>query len=94
MASMSYQINSAFEFTLKTLNAIFTIIFNIEMILKLIALKTAYFYNIWNKFDFFLVIVTDLGLVLDLMGVKSLGFNGTGFTILRAFRILRIVKVL
>ena len=92
MASKSYQINSSLALTLKSLNAIFTLIFNLEMILKLIALKWMYFYNIWNQFDCFLVFITDLGLLLDYIGIQSQ--MGTGFTILRAFRILRIVKVL
>lgn len=39
-----------------------------------------------------MVLITDIGLVLDVIGIQS--SMGTGLTILRAFRILRIVKVL
>jgi len=48
MATKSYQIHYALELTLRFFNMIFTIIFNLEMVLKLVALKSAYFYSNWN----------------------------------------------
>jgi voltage-gated sodium channel len=63
-----------------------------EMFLKLIAVKGDYFNSNWNLFDMFIVLSADIGIVLDLMGLNK--NMSTAVTILRAFRILRIVKLL
>ena len=77
---------------LKYANLIFSLIFNIEMFLKLIALKGEYFESSWNIFDMTIVISADIGILLDFYGVnKKLS---TVVTILRALRILRVVRLL
>jgi len=86
-ARMSY----TYEYTLEMINFIFSIIFNIEAILKLIALGWHYFKNSWNRFDFYIVLGTDIGFTLSLF----IGFNiSTAASIIRAFRILRIFRLL
>lgn len=70
----------------------FSFVFNVEMILKLIALRKNYFDSGWNLFDMFIVVSADIGLVISLMGYEK--SFATAVTILRAFRILRIVKLL
>mmetsp|Transcript_20712 Transcript_20712/g.31742 ORF Transcript_20712/g.31742 Transcript_20712/m.31742 type:complete len:83 (-) Transcript_20712:1422-1670(-) len=52
-------------------NIIFSIIFIIEAILKLIAFGDSYFENAWNKFDFFVVISSIFDLLLDMMDTAS-----------------------
>ena len=73
------------------LNNVFTVVFNIEMILKLIGLDKQYFYSSWNLFDMFVVVCTNLGLVLDMLNLGK-GFSTAGI-IIRAFRIMRIIRL-
>lgn len=76
---------------LDNLNYVFALIFNLEMILKLIGLGNSYFNVAWNIFDMTVVIGTDLGIILEKFT------NGSGFstaaTVVRAFRIMRIVRL-
>lgn len=76
---------------LDNLNYVFALIFNLEMILKLIGLGNSYFNVAWNIFDMTVVIGTDLGIILETFT------NGSGFstaaTVVRAFRIMRIVRL-
>lgn len=53
-------------------NVIFTIIFIIEAVLKLIAFGASYFENSWNKFDFFVVCSSIMDIVLEAMDSTSL----------------------
>jgi len=76
---------------LDNLNYMFAAIFNIEMILKLIGLGYAYFNQAWNIFDMIVVIGTDLGIFLEIF-TKGSGFS-TAATVVRAFRIMRIVRL-
>ncbi|XP_034549483.1 voltage-dependent T-type calcium channel subunit alpha-1H-like isoform X2 [Notolabrus celidotus] len=71
---------------LKTSNIVFTIIFLVEMILKLLALKREYFKNQKNIFDFFIIIVSFLEDIGETEGKLSL--------VLRSMRLLRFVKLL
>ena len=81
-----------YENTLEILNYIFNAIFNIECVFKLIGLGKSYFSSAWNKFDFLIVIGTDLGLFMRLIGS---GFDfSTGATVVRAFRIMRILRLI
>ena len=45
---------------LKGVNLVFSAIFLVEAVLKLVAFGGSYFQNSWNKFDFF-VVVTSFG---------------------------------
>lgn len=73
------------------LNTFFTVVFNIEMILKLIGLDKQYFYSSWNLFDMIVVICTNIGLVMDMLNLGK-GFSTAGI-IIRAFRIMRIIRL-
>lgn len=62
------------------------------MVLKLIGLQKVYFLYIWNIFDMFIVISTDVGIIISFL---NLGQNfSTTMTIFRAFRIMRIFKLI
>ena len=74
------------------LNYIFMTIFTLEAIFKLVALKSAYFNDNWNVFDFVIVVLTVGILLLKLVSI-NVEF-GTGATILRALRIGRILRLL
>lgn len=75
-------------------NYIFMVIFTLECIFKLIALKCAYFKDGWNIFDFVVVVGTALVLVISWIPALNLnlGMQATLVRILRILRVLRIVK--
>lgn len=52
-------------------NYVFAIIFNFEMIIKLCALSDQYFISSWNKFDMFIVITADFGILLDMLELNK-----------------------
>ena len=72
------------------LNWGFAFIFNCEMFFKLAGLGKQYFYSSWNLFDMIVVIATDIGILLLMTTSGSGGFS-TAATVVRAFRIMRIV---
>lgn len=55
---------------LRISNYIFSAIFFVEAVLKLIAFGNSYFRNAWNKFDCFVVISSIFDLILDIMGTS------------------------
>ena len=63
-----------------------------EAIIKLIALRKTYFEDSWNVFDFTIVVVTLIMLILKLFSIKVPFGNGP--TILRALRIGRILRLI
>ena len=85
---MSKTLENIFE----NLNYLFAFIFNCEMILKLIGLGRQYFYSAWNDFDMLVVIGTDIGIILNFTTSGS-SFS-TAATVVRAFRIMRIVRLI
>ena len=64
MATVHHQMSERFEFILMILNYFFAVVFNLEMFLKLASLGRQYFYSYWNLFDCFVVIGTDIGIVI------------------------------
>ena len=75
------------------LSLVFAIIFNAEMFMKLIGLGIKqYFDDSWNKFDAFVVVATDFGLLLKVLNVGGSSFS-TAATVIRAFRIMRIIRL-
>jgi voltage-dependent calcium channel T type alpha-1G len=96
MAINSYQ--SSIANFLKVCNIVFTVIFNLEMILKLIAELGKYFLSGWNRLDFFIVVSADLGIALDFFsgGMENewSGMIKRAITVFRVLRILRVAKLL
>ena len=68
------------------------VIFTAEAVIKIIALKALYFRDSWNIFDFSIVSITLIMLVLKILNVE-IPF-GNGPTILRALRIGRILRLI
>jgi voltage-gated sodium channel len=69
------------------------VVFTIEAIIKLIAMRCNYFKDAWNKFDFIVVIGTWVViLVLNLKLDLDLEILGTVLRTLRIGRVFRIVK--
>ena len=92
MASKYDGINPGVEGVFENFNYLFAFIFQMEMILKLIGLGNQYFYSQWNVFDMMVVIGTDIGILLKFITPNGAGFS-TAATVVRAFRIMRIIRL-
>uniref|UniRef100_A0A3Q1F830 Voltage-dependent L-type calcium channel subunit alpha n=1 Tax=Acanthochromis polyacanthus TaxID=80966 RepID=A0A3Q1F830_9TELE len=92
-----------------TLNLIFTVLFTVEMILKLMAFKArGYFGDPWNVFDFIIVIGSVVDVILSevdtalassgglycLHGCAASENASVSITFFRLFRVMRLVKLL
>ncbi|KAF3860416.1 hypothetical protein F7725_000671 [Dissostichus mawsoni] len=76
-----------------TLNMIFTVLFTVEMILKLMAFKArGYFGDPWNVFDFIIVIGSVVDVILS--EVDASENASVSITFFRLFRVMRLVKLL
>uniref|UniRef100_A0A8B9NPR7 Voltage-dependent L-type calcium channel subunit alpha n=1 Tax=Accipiter nisus TaxID=211598 RepID=A0A8B9NPR7_9AVES len=78
------------------LNVAFTILFTLEMILKLMAFKAkGYFGDPWNVFDFLIVIGSIIDVILSEIDVSDSDDNSrVSITFFRLFRVMRLVKLL
>jgi len=80
------------ENLLETFNLVFTVIFNVEMVIKLIGLgPKAYISDNWNVFDGLVVIVSDFELLAKIVNPGS---DSGAISAFRIFRLLRIFRVL
>uniref|UniRef100_A0A667IZ54 Voltage-dependent N-type calcium channel subunit alpha n=1 Tax=Lynx canadensis TaxID=61383 RepID=A0A667IZ54_LYNCA len=81
-----------YELMLKCLNIVFTSMFSMECVLKIIAFGVLnYFRDAWNVFDF----VTVLGSITDILNsLSSLQNNFINLSFLRLFRAARLIKLL
>ncbi|ELV13105.1 Voltage-dependent N-type calcium channel subunit alpha-1B [Tupaia chinensis] len=79
-----------YELMLKGLNVVFTSMFSMECVLKIIAFGVLnYFRDAWNVFDF----VTVLGSITDIL-VTEIANNFINLSFLRLFRAARLIKLL
>jgi len=74
----------------EAINYVFTGIFTLEAIIKIIALDVRYFKDGWNVFDFVIVFGSLLSILLTF--VSSINLGGAT-SILRAFRVSRIFRL-
>ena len=82
--------------TLADINFSFSIIFILEMVLKLLAFNKSYFLSGWNLFDFFVVMASILDIILDITGSNSTQSAAISILpqIARIFRVLRVTRLL
>ncbi|GMH93963.1 hypothetical protein TL16_g12770 [Triparma laevis f. inornata] len=83
--------SSTFKVFIEAANYVFAAVFTVEAILKLTGMRWGYFRDNWNKFDFIVVIGTDLGIVLTLAVGSGIGPVAS---IARMFRIGRLVRLI
>ncbi|CAF0857896.1 unnamed protein product [Rotaria sordida] len=91
-----YLMPPVFEIALDYCNYIFTIVFIIEAILKIIALGPLnYFKDKWNQIDSIIVILSISGIVIEKMkNGHMLPINPTIIRVMRVLRIARVLKLL
>ena len=76
---------------LEILNYIFTVIYTVEMVVKMIAFGKGYFKDSWCLFDFIIVLSAWVGIIL----LKVFDIDvGSISTIIRSFRIARVLKLI
>uniref|UniRef100_A0A8D3ARS5 Voltage-dependent L-type calcium channel subunit alpha n=1 Tax=Scophthalmus maximus TaxID=52904 RepID=A0A8D3ARS5_SCOMX len=91
-----------FNYAMDVLNMVFTGVFTVEMILKLIAFKPRnYFADAWNTFDALIVVgsVVDIAITEINVTPSPFPFNTEdsariSITFFRLFRVMRLVKLL
>ncbi len=67
--ALSYEgASKAVEISLSIANYIFTIVFLVEAILKVLAYGWSYFQTDWNKFDFCVVVASLFDILLEILG--------------------------
>ena len=71
---------------------IFNVIFTLEALIKIFALRCLYFKEAWNVYDFTIVVTTYLILILEEAKI-DLGIGSTT-TILRTLRVGRIIRLI
>uniref|UniRef100_A0A4W6E0H5 Voltage-dependent L-type calcium channel subunit alpha n=1 Tax=Lates calcarifer TaxID=8187 RepID=A0A4W6E0H5_LATCA len=91
LAVQHYEQSKLFTSIMDILNMIFTVVFTIEMIIKLLALRH-YFIDPWNSFDALIVVGSVLDIAVSEFSVRESG--KVSITFFRLFRVLRLVKLL
>jgi len=74
-------------------NIAFTVVFFIEMVLKIIAYKKEYFKDEWNKFDSFVVVTGIVEVSVSISSDQNLIFGGL-FKVFQVLRVLRVFRVI
>ncbi|XP_069393044.1 calcium channel, voltage-dependent, L type, alpha 1D subunit, a isoform X8 [Paralichthys olivaceus] len=105
LAVQHYGQSATFNYVMDILNMVFTAVFTVEMVLKLIAFKPRhYFADAWNTFDALIVVgsVVDIAITevnptetpqVDEMG-NTEDSARISITFFRLFRVMRLVKLL
>uniref|UniRef100_A0AAQ5XP84 Voltage-dependent L-type calcium channel subunit alpha n=1 Tax=Amphiprion ocellaris TaxID=80972 RepID=A0AAQ5XP84_AMPOC len=104
LAVQHYGQSTLFNYVMDILNMVFTAVFTVEMVLKLIAFKPrGYFGDAWNVFDALVVIGSIVDIVLSEIDVSNTTFSDSqntedsariSITFFRLFRVMRLVKLL
>ena len=83
--------SEGFDLAMRICNWIFLFVFNVECVMKLFVLGCGgYFKQNWNRFDFAIVVGSNITFVLEFIPGMSNAFDPT---VLRFFRIARILRL-
>uniref|UniRef100_A0A7M4FQA8 Voltage-dependent L-type calcium channel subunit alpha n=1 Tax=Crocodylus porosus TaxID=8502 RepID=A0A7M4FQA8_CROPO len=94
LAMQHYEQSKLFNDAMDILNMVFTGVFTVEMVLKVIAFKPkGYFSDAWNTFDSLIVIGSIVDVVLS-EADNSEDSARISITFFRLFRVMRLVKLL
>ncbi|XP_017527195.1 voltage-dependent L-type calcium channel subunit alpha-1F isoform X2 [Manis javanica] len=101
LAMQHYEQTAPFNYAMDILNMVFTGLFTVEMVLKIIAFKPKhYFADAWNTFDALIVLgsIVDIAVTEvnngDHLGESSEDSSRISITFFRLFRVMRLVKLL
>jgi hypothetical protein len=74
------------------INIVFSIIFTVEAIIKLIGMKGNYFKDTWNELDFVVVCITLIVFTMKFIPQITIDMSSQA-TIVRVLRVLRVLKL-
>jgi len=94
MAGLYETASYSYKEILDIINLVFTTIFTVEAILKLIAYGSSYFNNNWNRFDFTVVVASLIEVAFSRLSQSSLKFLRLGPQLIRVLRVLRVSRIL
>ncbi|XP_062583302.1 sodium channel protein 1 brain-like isoform X2 [Saccostrea cucullata] len=92
MAVDHYKMTEYVSNILDILNILFTTIFTLESVIKIIGLRHHYFRQPWNVFDFVVVVVSLVSIILE--DLLASIFNPTLLRVFRVFRIGRVLRLI
>jgi hypothetical protein len=95
--AMVYEtMNPLYAATLNKVSYVFSAVFTLEAVLKLLAFgPSAYFASNWNKFDFLIVVISILDIVLsDLVNIQGVSVYPIIGRIMRIMRVTRLFKIM
>eukprot|EP01062_Namystynia_karyoxenos_P068939 TRINITY_DN6409_c0_g1_i2.p1 TRINITY_DN6409_c0_g1~~TRINITY_DN6409_c0_g1_i2.p1 ORF type:complete len:2273 (+),score=828.29 TRINITY_DN6409_c0_g1_i2:84-6902(+) len=82
-----------FQLAMELLNFFFGGVFLLEAVMKLFGFGLGYFTDAWNRFDFFLVMVSIVGVAMLFSQDVGLPINASLLRVMRIFRIMRILRL-
>ncbi|CAK8686115.1 unnamed protein product [Clavelina lepadiformis] len=95
MATEHYNQPKALDLALKYANYVFTSVFVLEAIIKLIALGVCrYFRDKWNVLDMIIVLLSIAGILIEDVWTQTTFMNPTIIRVMRVLRIARVLKLL
>ena len=94
MAMLYEDASAGYLLALDVINYVFTGVFTIELIFKLIAFSQNFWYDAWNIFDFFIVICSYIDIIFTNVGATSLRMLRIGPQLIRVLRVLRVSRLL
>ena len=94
LLAMPYLGNSPwYSKAIETAGFVFSLIYNVEAIIKIGGLRGRYFEDNWNRMDFFIVVTNDLGILMERLLTKiSITDLVVVGRVLRVSRIFKVVK--
>ncbi|XP_074649873.1 sodium channel protein 1 brain-like isoform X1 [Tubulanus polymorphus] len=93
MAVEHYKQTQTITVALDIINVIFTTIFTLEAVIKIIGMRYHYFRRAWNVFDFIIVLLSIIGVILDDL-LKDIFITPTLLRVVRIFRIGRVLRLI
>ena len=75
-------------------NHVFSAIFALECVMKLVVYHKTYFYTTWNKFDFFVVCASIIDILMGVFSSNKTEALTVVPQLARVLRVLRITRVL
>ena len=94
MTTEYYGMSLTHQLTIQYTNYCFLGLMILEMILKLIAYGLEYFKVRWNQVDFFVILLSITGIIIEELPPDLAPVNPVIVTFPRVFRILRVAKLL
>ncbi|CAG9330463.1 SCN4A_7 [Blepharisma stoltei] len=88
------QASAEYTSVLENFNTAFTYVFIAEGAIKITGMGYVYFYNSWNRFDFFVVVSSIIDLIFTYIITSGNNLINTAPQLIRTIRVLRVTRVI